>query len=784
MPIVHAAFGIAAGAAFALYVSLPASIFSAAIVAALISGVLLLQVRTSGCVVALYFALGVALGGGSARDSAGDCRLSIPDGASIQAIGRFTTLPDSGARAVLHADEVRAGRTSCSDVALRVDLRVPLHEWDTRVRAEGTWLRWPDASPVQPERAGMLRVREVMATDEVVKRPWRERAQLDAQARVRSLYGNDAPLVEALLLARTETLPRDVRQRFAESGMVHLLAISGSHVVLILGVLLVLGQAMGLPPRTARVAAMVGVIGYVMFLGSPPPAARAAVQLLLFSAGRALQRPTDGRGVLAASGLFLVAWQPGVVLDVGAQLSFAGVAGIVAFAPSIERVLQRTPPWFARPLAAGTAASITTLPIAGLHFGTLAPIGILAGLPGIPATGMAVPASALPLVLSYLHRSVAEFFVPAATLTLHTLDRIALVAAQVPGGHGFTSTSGVYALLLAGAAAIVAFRITEPWFANYGATVVPGSASRDAAATGSAARVRHRVAGMLLPGISAACAAVLIVTLRPTAERVLGGQRVELHVIDVGQGDAIAIRSPRGRWALIDAGPRGRSYDAGVARVQPYLSRRQAHALSVLVVTHPDADHIGGAASTMEALPVHALLEPVQPDPRRMYLQTLDAARRRGTRLIVARAGTRVLMDGVELEVLFPADRLAPPERANDNSAVILLRFGTFHALLMGDAPVSVEQWIARQYGAELRAQVLKVGHHGSSTSTGDVLLAAIRPALALIPVGRQNRYGHPAPDVLARLRRNGIPVLRTDERGAIVVRADAGGRMRVETER
>src|SRR5690606_36709903 len=214
-------------------------------------------------------------------------------------------------------------------------------------------------------------------------RPWRARSQLNAQARIRRLFSVEAPLVEALLIARTETLPRDVRQRFAHSGMVHLLAISGSHVVLILGVLLVLGQALRLPPRTARVAALVGVVAYVAFLGSPPPAARGAVQLLLFSAGRALQRRTDGRGVLAASGLFLVAWQPSVVLDVGAQLSFAGVAGIVAFAPSIERVLERTPTWFARPLAAGTAASITTLPIAGLHFGTLAPIGILAGLPGI-----------------------------------------------------------------------------------------------------------------------------------------------------------------------------------------------------------------------------------------------------------------------------------------------------------------------------------------------------------------------------------------------------------------
>ncbi|HEU5210787.1 MAG TPA: ComEC/Rec2 family competence protein [Longimicrobiales bacterium] len=784
MPIVHAAFGIAAGAALAQFLTLPGPLFSAAIVGSVIACLLLLQLRTSGCVLALYIALGVALGSGSAQEAAGDCRLSIPDAAAIRVTGRFTTLPDSGARALLHADELRGGGVTCRGVVLRVDLRVPLDDWDTRVRVEGTWLRWPDASVVQPERAGMVRARSVEAADEIAVRPWRERAQLDAQARVRTLYGGDAPLVEALLLARTETLPRDVRQRFADSGMVHLLAISGSHVVLILGVLLVLGQAVRLPPRAARVAALVGVVAYVIFLGSPPPAARAAVQLLLFSAGRSLQRPTDARGVLAASGLFLVAWQPGVVLDVGAQLSFAGVAGIVAFAPSIERVLQRTPPWFARPLAAGTAASITTLPIAGLHFGTLAPIGILAGLPGIPATGMAVPASALPLVLSYASNALASFFVPAAAVTLHTLDQIALVAAQVPGGHGFTSTSGVYALLLAGGAAIAAFRTVEPWFAAERAGSLPSTARDADGGCATAARFRHRAVGLLLPGLSAACAAVLVVALRPAAERAISGPTLELHVIDVGQGDAIAIRSPRGRWALIDAGPRGRSYDAGVTRVLPYLKRRQADALSVLVITHPDADHIGGAAATVRALSVHALLEPVQPDPRGMYLQTLDAARRRGTRLIAARAGTRIRMDGVEMEVLFPADRLAPPERANDNSAVILLRYGTFHALLLGDAPVAVEQWITRQYAGELRAQVLKVGHHGSTTSTGEALLDAVQPSLALIPVGRQNRYGHPAPDVLARLQRNRIAVLRTDERGAILVRADAHGRMSVETER
>src|SRR5690606_8328614 len=116
----------------------------------------------------------------------------------------------------------------------------------------------------------------------------------------------------------------------------------------------------------------------------------------------------------------------------------------------------------------------------------------------------------------------------------------------------------------------------------------------------------------------------------------------------------------------------------------------------------------------------------------------------------------------------YPVDQLAPPEQTNDNSAVILLRYGTFHALFLNDAPVAVEQRVASRYGARLRTQVLKVGHHGSSTSTENALLTTTQPTLTLIPVGRQNRYGHPAPDVLARLQRRGIGVLRTDERGAI----------------
>ncbi len=767
-PIVQAAFSMAGGAAVALRTGLMTEAAWWALFIALGAGAFLLRQRAPHALSVLFAALGCALGSAAGRDARADCRVHLADGTDVVAVGRFTTLPDSGARALLHASSLQARDLACGDVVVRVDLDESLRSTDHVVRVHGTWLRWGDAAVVRPERAGMVRATRVTPLDEQATPGVRERMQLEAQRRTRNLYGPDAPLVEALLLARTETLPRDVRARFAESGLVHLLAISGTHVALILGVLLVLAHALRLRGGAARACALTGAVAYVLFLGAPAPALRAALQLCLLSLGRALQRPTDARGALAVAALVLVTLDPAVVLDAGAQLSFAGVGGIVAFAPALERLLARVPRSLARPLAAGIAASATTLPIAGLHFGTLAPIGILAGLPGIPVTAGAVPAAALPIFLSFVSDAAAEFLVPAAAINLHALDRIAAFAAAVPGGHGFASAGDVHALLIAAAAAILALRLTVAHLTR----------------RRSGARVRHSAAAVLLPGVAAGAAAVCILSTRASVERVVLGSAVEVHMIDVGQGDAIAIRSPRSRWVLVDAGPRGRTYDAGAVRVVPYLARRHVRELAALIVTHPDADHIGGAASAVTALDVHAVLEPAQPGARAMYVATLDAARRRDARWVVARAGTHIEIDGVTLDVIHPRAQVDAHEGANDYSAVVLLRFGTFRALLLGDAPTAAEDRLAARYGGGLRAQLIKVGHHGSATSTGERLLDAAAPALAIISVGRRNRYGHPAADVLARLARNGVRVVRTDERGAIVVRSDARGKMRVVTER
>jgi len=280
--------------------------------------------------------------------------------------------------------------------------------------------------------------------------------------------------------------------------------------------------------------------------------------------------------------------------------------------------------------------------------------------------------------------------------------------------------------------------------------------------------------------------AAALLLLWPVALRVAGAGTLDIWAIDVGQGDALAIRSPAGRWLLVDAGPRDERFDAGKARVVPFLLAHGVHRVEALVLTHPDADHIGGAPAVLDAIPVEEVLEPGMPAGRPLYLEALRAARLHGTRWLAARDGRELRLDGMLLRVLSPpAGAVASTGDFNEVSVVFSLEYGTFRALFMGDAPTDAEAaLVASHPGSVLHAALIKIGHHGSATSTGNALLDAAEPRGALISVGRHNRFGHPAPSTLNRLARRGVRVWRTDVAGTLHVRAVAAGGWRVETAR
>jgi competence protein ComEC len=248
---------------------------------------------------------------------------------------------------------------------------------------------------------------------------------------------------------------------------------------------------------------------------------------------------------------------------------------------------------------------------------------------------------------------------------------------------------------------------------------------------------------------------------------------VEVHVLDVGQGDALALRSPRGRWVVVDAGGAWRAGDAGRTTVVPYIARRGGE-VAAFVLSHPHTDHVGGAAAVIAALEPARYYDAAFAGAAERYLASLRAARGAGSAWTRVRPDDSVAVDGMWLTFLGPDSAwTAELADANDASVVLRVRYGDVRLLFMGDAEAAEEQWLLSRSASALQADVIKVGHHGSRTSSTPGFLDAVRPRVAIVSVGALNRFGHPSPEVVLDYVRRGAQVLRTDQLGTFVIRTD-----------
>jgi competence protein ComEC len=588
-------------------------------------------------------------------------------------------------------------------------------------------------------------------------------------------------MVAALTLARKEGLDPGLREAFARSGTAHLLAISGFHVGVVSSLLLVLLRGAGFPRRRAGTLASGGTWLYVALLGFPDAASRAALILSTLVASRARGRPPARWGGLASALLILLVLDPRRIASPGFQLSFAGAAGLVAWAPALRACLRRPAGWrlpnaVSSVLASGVAATVATLPVVAWHFERVSLVGIPATIVVSPLVAFALPGALVSLLADALHPALGRFLAGGVEVALVALEEGTRWMALPGWTSVWVSRSWIFVVALAGALGV---RLTQRRL------------------------IRNRVRRVV--GVAFGFTALV---LWPVAATVQGRGGVELIAIDVGQGDALALRSPAGRWILVDAGPAVRG-DGGGHPVVKALRDRGVVRLEALIVTHPDLDHIGGVPAVIRAVEVAAVLEPALPTGKDGYVEALEAARTRGVPWLRAEAGRRFDVDGMIVEVLHPPASPRDPLSlqaeqldANSTSVVVAVRFGAFDALLTGDAPAQVEREVAGAIGGGFEVlkvaqverevagaigggfEVLKVAHHGSDTSTDSVLLARTRPRVGLVSVGRGNHYGHPSPDVLGRLRRAGAEVRRTDREGTLRVLARRDGTFRIEAAR
>jgi len=552
--------------------------------------------------------------------------------------------------------------------------------------------------------------------------------------------GPARPLLGAMLLGDRALLGQERYRTLRRSGMAHLVAISGLHVGLVLWAIHALAGRLGLRGWGRWSLSIALLSGFALTVGGRDSVWRAVLGAGVCLGGRCLGREGTPLHVLllVAAGL---AWvRPGTPAGAGFQLTFLAVAGILAYARPIGQLLPLPAALAAAP-AVGAAAFLASAPAVAWHFGWLAPVGVLTNLAALPLCALALLGAFLAVLTSGVP-GVCDLVVTGCEGVSAALWWVAETASSWD----------------AGAIAVPRPRI-EFLLVYYGLLV--------AARVPCTRPALSRASGALL------ALSLVWVHLGPPPAAASG--RLEARVLDVGQGLAVVLRGPTGGTVLFDAGGSawGR-FDPGARVVVPFLLDQSVRRVELLVLSHGDVDHAGGAIAVLEALEVGALW--LGPRSRRSPLiaRVAAAARSRGVAVVLVERGSAYRVAGIPIRVLGP-DRRRAVRGTNDGSLILLVGQPPTRLLLPGDLESRGESELLDSRQA-LRAEALIVAHHGSRNGTEAGFLARVQPDWAIVSAGFRNPFGHPHPELLGRVRSAGASVVRTDLNGAVRLRATAGG--------
>lgn len=571
-------------------------------------------------------------------------------------------------------------------------------------------------------------VKNIEGSDGLAKKSfiWRQQVRQLLQS---ATAPQQAAVLEGMLFGGSSGISPQWLSAFTTTGLVHILSVSGSHVALLLGATFWLLRFILPAGAAACSAALVGLF-YGFVCGFSAPVARSLLMGWLALGAMYGEREGDALAALALAAGGLLLYQPSLLYDISFQLSFSATAGLVVFSAPLRLHLKKWLPDGAAGLLAVTiGAQAGSLPFLAWYFKTVSiaslPANLLVGplLEGVLLLGLAAAFSGV------FWLAAGKLLFVLAAIVLNNAVLLIVILASMPGAllvvPPFTPL----------AAAIYFPLLSVPWWSGM-----------KAAAKGQAALL---LASFLM--------ALLFWQPWP---------QLEVHFIDVGQGDAILIKTPKGGSVLFDAGQGEMGGDVGRRVVVPYLRHQGVRQLDYLIFSHGHDDHAGGGAAVAAEIGMRQLLLPAGEESAALS----SIAGLSVNKPLFLRKGLCWKIDGVLFEVLTPGQNGAS---GNEGSAVLRIEYGACSFLLTGDIEGTAEAALIAEASGKLKSMVLKVGHHGANRATAQALLDVVRPAYAVISVGAGNSYGHPGKETLERLQRSGTTVYRTDLDGAIVCRTD-----------
>lgn len=562
-----------------------------------------------------------------------------------------------------------------------------------------------------------------------------------------TLTDEEGNLLLAILLGDKDKLSEDIQESFKTSNLSHMLAVSGAHVsYIILGLTYVLQNSI-IGKKNGKIVCIIFLLAFMAITNFTPSVTRACIMAILTLFSSIIYRKSDVYTNISVAALITLIFNPYSLLDLGFQLSYGGTIGIIIFIKRIQEKKSNSKVinYIKQMALVSIYANIIIIPIMMYHFNTVSFTFIISNIMPSPILGIIVITGFLFIIASItvkpLTRLIAIFIKPILSI----LIKISQICSKLPFSNILVVTPYMFNVI------------------SYYAIILYCIKSK-----------KNNKCKIII--------CLLIVLILINFIIYIFPQKLRIFFIDVGQGDSTLIITPDKKTVLVDGGGSD-SFDVGEKVLLPYLLDRRILKVDYVLISHFDTDHCGGILTIMEKVKVKNIIISEQAEHSENYERFKKLMIHKKIRLIEVKKGDKIKIGRYsEFKILFPTSRLLSENSLNNNSIVAQFNYNNFKMLFTGDIEKLAEQQILKTEKAEIRADILKVAHHGSKTSSIPEFIKAVRPKIALIGVGKNNTFGHPNQQTIKNLENIKCRIYRTDLQGEIIIKIDQKGRMNVKS--
>lgn len=556
-----------------------------------------------------------------------------------------------------------------------------------------------------------------------------------------------------ILIGDNSRINEKIVEDFKNSNLSHMLAVSGAHISYVVLTVSILFTKKRAGIKAQRVVTIMMMLFFMELTQMTSSVVRAGISCIIYMLASLLYRKADVINAMAISTLLILLNNPFKLFDIGFQLSYAGTLGIILFCKLINiPIKNKLLKYLKDSIIISISANIFIIPIMMYQFNTISLTFILSNLLAGPLLGISIILEIIVLLISFMSINIAA--IPAKVLNI-----LLILIINIANWFSNIEISKIY-VITPKIISIVAYYLI-------------------CAAIILKQKNRKIIVIIMLT--------VLIINLFPTPKK------LRINFIDVGQGDSTLIRTETNKVILIDSGgsTASSSFDVGNKVLLPYLLDRRIKKIDFIIVSHFDADHCQAFETVIDNINVRKVVVCKQSMITQEYLNIINKCKKKNIKIIVVERGDKLKIDKrTEFEILHPGERFLNDGKGGLNANAIVCKMNyklnngkIFSILFTGDIEVESEKELEQVYGKKLKADILKIAHHGSKTSSREEFIKLVSPKIALIGVGENNKFGHPADITLERLEKENVKVYRTDQMGEVSITINKNGEIKVKTQ-